>query len=202
LSCDVAGVVIRFGRLLKPSGNAQKADIVAYCRAINSGSGDVKCQAVMPGGGVFRDSLAPFFNRQRAIRLRILFVMKLLFTFLICGIATICIGTAQTVRETTTTATPVQSMGTVTTFDPTGHAIVVTGADNAAPVTYGYTEKTVMTDELGNPVTVDVVKSGVPVTVFYTQSGSQIIASKVVVRKAIAPVIEEKRTTTTTTTTE
>ena len=93
-------------------------------------------------------------------------------------------------------------MGTVTTFDPTGHAIVVTGADNPAPVTYGYTEKTVMIDELGNPVTVDVVKSGVPVTVFYTQSGSQIIASKVVVRKAVAPVVEEKRTTTTTTTTE
>jgi hypothetical protein len=90
----------------------------------------------------------------------------------------------------------------VTTFDPTGNAIVVTGPDNAAPVTYGYTERTVMIDELGNPVTVDVVKSGVPVTVFYTQSGSQMIASKVVVRKAAAPVIEEKKTTTTTTATE
>ena len=92
-------------------------------------------------------------------------------------------------------------MGTVRTFDLTGNAIVVTGSDNADPVTYGYTERTVMIDELGNPVPVDVVKSGVPVTVFYTQSGSQMIASKVVVRKAVAPVIEEKTTTTTTTTT-
>ena len=134
--------------------------------------------------------------------MRILFVMKLLFTFFICGIAAICVGTAQTVRETTTTTTtPVQAMGTVTTFDPTGNAIVVTGPDNAAPVTYGYTERTVMIDEFGNPVTVDVVKSGVPVTVFYTRSGSQMIESKVVVRKAVAPVIEEKTTTTTTTTT-
>ena len=130
--------------------------------------------------------------------MRIYFSMKLLFTFIICGIAAICVCTAQTVRETTTTTTPVQAMGTVTTFDPTGNAIVVTGPDNAAPVTYGYTERTVMIDELGNPVTVDVVKSGVPVTVFYTQSGIQMIASKVVVRKAV----EEKRTTTTTTTTE
>ena len=143
-----------------------------------------------------------FFHRRRAIHLRIYFSMKLLFTFIICGIAAICVGTAQTVRETTTTTTPVQAMGTVTTFDPTGNAIVVTGPDNAAPVTYGYTERTVMIDELGNPVTVDVVKSGVPVTVFYTQSGSQMIASKLVVRKAAAPVIEEKKTTTTTTTTE
>jgi hypothetical protein len=60
-------------------------------------------------------------------------------------------------------------------------------------------------DENGNPVSVDVVKSGVPVTVYYTQDGDRMIASKVVVRKivstdAAAPAVIEKKTTTTTTT--
>ena len=74
-----------------------------------------------------------FFTRRRAIHSRILFNMKLLFTFIICGIAAICVGSAQTVRETMTTTTPVQAMGTVTTFDLAGNAIVVTGPDKRGP---------------------------------------------------------------------
>jgi hypothetical protein len=59
---------------------------------------------------------------------------------------------------------------------------------------------------MGNPVSMETVKSGLPVTVYYTQEGDQMIADKVVVRKTSTttqkPMMQEKRTKTTTTTTE
>lgn len=85
-----------------------------------------------------------------------------------------------------TTTEPVTYMGTVNTFGP--DVITVRGAD-AAPVTYRYTKSTAYVDEAGAPVSVETVRSGLPVTVYYTKSGDDMIASKVVVR----------RTTTTTT---
>jgi hypothetical protein len=60
-------------------------------------------------------------------------------------------------------------------------------------------------DENGAPVSLQTVKSGLPVTVYYTQVGDTLVASKVIVRKAVvvpAPVIETKKTTTTTTETK
>ena len=123
--------------------------------------------------------------------------MKIL-TFAITSIAAVCLATAQTVTETTTTVAPAQAVGTVTTFSPS-ESIIIRGADSA-PVTYGYSKSTVIVDELGNPVGVDVVRSGVPVTVYYTENGGQRVASRVVVQKAPTSVIEERTTTTTTTT--
>ena len=74
------------------------------------------------------------------------------------------------------------------------------------PIRYSYTTKTVYVDEAGAPVTMTTVKSGLPVTVYYTKVGDKMVASKVVVKKTVvkpaAPVIEEKKSSTTTTTTE
>ena len=42
---------------------------------------------------------------------------------------------------------------------------------------------TTYVDEAGNPVKVETVKSGAPVTVFYSKSGDKMVATKVVVRK-------------------
>ncbi len=79
-------------------------------------------------------------------------------------------------------------------------AITVQSA-TSAPVSYSFSKTTTYVDENGNPVSVDVVKSGIPVTVYYTQDGDRMIASKVVVRRTetTAPIVEEKKTTTTTT---
>ncbi len=60
-------------------------------------------------------------------------------------------------------------------------------------------------DETGAPLTIETVKSGLPVTVYYTKVGDRLVANRVVVRKATvatpaAPAIIEKKTTTTTTT--
>jgi hypothetical protein len=116
-----------------------------------------------------------------------------------------CITTAQaqTAVQSTTTTSSTTSAGTVSDYSP--DAITVRTESSTSPVSYSFSKTTTYVDENGNPVSVDVVKSGVPVTVYYTQDGDKMIASKVVVRTVpatdpSAPVIEQKKTTTTTTT--
>ena len=112
---------------------------------------------------------------------------------------------AQTAVETTTTTT--NAGGVISEFGPD---IIVLKTETAPePIRYTYTTKTVYVDEAGAPVTMTTVKSGLPVTVYYTKIGDKMVASKVVVKKTVvktaapvAPVIEEKKTTTTSTTTE
>lgn len=114
-------------------------------------------------------------------------------------------GVAQTVSETTVQSTPVMSAGTVTEFGP--GVITVRTETSPEPMRYTYSKTTTYVDETGAPVSVETVKSGLPVTVYYVKQGNQLVASKVVVRKTTtttapaSPVIEEKKSSTTTTTT-
>ena len=114
-----------------------------------------------------------------------------------------CTGLASAQTATTTTTSSTQYAGTVSQFSP--DTIVVRSTTSAAPMSYSYTKTTTYVDQNGVPVSMDVVKSGVPVTVYYTQDGDRMIASKVVVQRATttdAPSsVEIKKTTTTTTTT-
>jgi hypothetical protein len=107
-----------------------------------------------------------------------------------------------TATTTTTTSSTISSDGTVSSFTP--DAMIVQSA-SSAPVTYSYRKTTTYVDENGNPVAVETVRSGVPVTVYYTRDGTGMVASKVVVHKVVTTVptgtVIEKKTTTTTTTT-
>ena len=120
----------------------------------------------------------------------------------LCGamaLAGVAGAQAQTTTQTTTSYTT--SAGTVSEFTPGTISLRTTASP--LPINYTYSKTTTYVDENGNPVSTEVVRSGVPVTVYYTQSGDQMIASKVVVRRVIptddSTVI--KKTTTTTTTT-
>lgn len=108
---------------------------------------------------------------------------------------------AQTeVKETTTSTT---SVGTISEFGP--DTIMVRSETSTDPVSYSYSKTTTYVDEAGSPVSMQTVKSGLPVTVYYVKVGDKMVASKVIVRKAavkVTPTIEEKKTTTTTTTSE
>ncbi len=111
---------------------------------------------------------------------------------------------AQATVETTTTTT--NAGGVISEFGP--DILVLKTEAAPEPIRYTYTTKTVYVDETGAPVTMTTVKSGLPVTVYYTKVGDKMVASRVVVKKSVvktevpaAPVIEEKKTTTTTTTT-
>jgi hypothetical protein len=96
-----------------------------------------------------------------------------------------------TVQTTTTNAA-----GTVSAFDP--QVITVRTEGGAEPIRYRYTKSTTYVDENGNPVSIETVKTGMPVTVYYEKQGDEMIARRVIVRPA-GEVIEHKKTTTTTT---
>ena len=113
-------------------------------------------------------------------------------------------GVACGQSSTTTTTSTTESAGTVSTIDPS--AITIQSTTSMAPTSYSYSKTTTYVDQNGNPVSVETVKSGLPVTVYYTKDGDRMIASKVVVQRTSMPdapgatSVETKKTTTTTTT--
>jgi hypothetical protein len=85
--------------------------------------------------------------------------------------------TVTTVDKVTTTET----VGTISEFSP--DTIVVKTETSSTPMHYTYTKSTTYVDDAGEPVSVETVKSGLPVTVYYTSEGGKMTANKVVVRK-------------------
>lgn len=111
-------------------------------------------------------------------------------------------GTLLTAHAQSSAVTTITSEGTVSEFGP--QSLYIQSATATTPVAYTYSKTTTYVDEAGSPVAMTTVKSGLPVTVYYSKVGDTLVASKVVVRKAVvapSPLIEEKSTTTTTTTT-
>jgi hypothetical protein len=110
-------------------------------------------------------------------------------------------GFAQTSEMTTTTT---NSVGTIKTFD--ADTMTISTGTSPDPIAYSYSKTTTYVDEAGAPVAMETVKSGLPVTVYYTKVDGNMVATKVIVRKVVvvpvAPVVVEKKTTTTTETTE
>lgn len=95
---------------------------------------------------------------------------------------------------TKTTTTTVSNEGTISEFAP--DSFMIRSSASSAPVRYSYTKTTTYVDENGNPVSMSIVRSGVPVTVYYDRSGDQMVASRVVVRQAV-PATTQSTTTTT-----
>lgn len=114
-------------------------------------------------------------------------------------------GTAPALAVTpmVTAQTTTMSMGTISEFGP--QRIILRTESSPQPLPYTYTKTTTYVDESGAPVSIETVKSGLPVTVYYTQVGDTLVVNKVIVRKAVvvpAPVVETTKTTTTTTATK
>src|SRR5690349_10774361 len=81
------------------------------------------------------------------------------------------VGAQTVVSETTTTAEPVEVVGTVTTRSP--DAVVVRTKEAAEPVRYAFTKTTEYVDEAGNRVEASIVKTGVPVSIRYVKEGDR-----------------------------
>lgn len=121
------------------------------------------------------------------------FILALTVLVLPCSV----LAQEQTRITTTETAGTISELGQDT--------IVVQSESSSSPMRYSSTKSTTYVDEMGAPVSVETVKSGLPVTVYYTREGDRMVADKVVVRKTTttttgSPMMEEKRTRTTTTT--
>jgi hypothetical protein len=103
-------------------------------------------------------------------------------------------------EKTTTTTTTTSTSGVVS--DLTSGALIVKTETDPTPLSYTYSKTTTYVDEDGNPVAVETLRSGAPVTVYYEKSPDGLVASKVVVRRTTTgdplhreTTIEEKRTT-------
>lgn len=106
-------------------------------------------------------------------------------------------------KVTVSTVKTTETAGTVSEFSP--NTIVIRTKTSSTPTSYSYTKSTTYVDEKGAPVSMETVKSGLPVTVYYTREGDHMVANKVVVQKTTTttetPMMKEKQTNTTTTTT-
>jgi hypothetical protein len=97
------------------------------------------------------------------------------------ALTTANVALAQAVEEKTTTVTT--SSGTISDFG--GDRLIIRSETAPAPITYSYSKTTTYVDEAGNPVSIETVKSGLPVTVHYVKDGDRLVASKVIVRKTV-----------------
>jgi hypothetical protein len=102
------------------------------------------------------------------------------FTFLAAMLFASPVLAQPSMKETTTTTTTTTA-GTISQFGP--NTLVVKTTTSPTPITYSYSKTTTYVDDSGKPVSIETVKSGLPVTVYYDQSGDKMMATKVVVRK-------------------
>jgi len=111
------------------------------------------------------------------------------------------VTTTETTNSEGTNSENTNSEGTISEFEP--DSIVIRTERSTEPLRYSYTKSTTFVDQNGVPVSMSVVKSGLPVTVYYAREGDRLVASKVIVRRTTETteperVIEKKTTTTTT----
>lgn len=135
-----------------------------------------------------------------SLRQPLIIMKKSLLTLAAVATAATLLSATPAGAETTTTVESTNSAGTITAFAP--DSISIRASAEAAPVQYTATKTTTYVDETGAPVSIETVKSGLPVTVYYRGSGDALVADRVVVRRTTVPPVVEERTTTTTTTTE
>ncbi len=92
------------------------------------------------------------------------------------------------VKKTTTTpgrVTKTTKTKTTTsngTYSETAGDALVIRTEASEPVRYRFTKTTTYVDETGEPVSIETVKSGAPISVEYTQDGDSLVAERVIVR--------------------
>ena len=118
----------------------------------------------------------------------------------------ICIGATELRAQATTTVTTTK--GAFTEYVPGSETMVVRTETSSAPLRYVVSKQTTIVDESGAPVAIERISPGSPLSIQYTGTGEQLVASRIVVQKpaavttepvTTAPVATQQDTTTTTT---
>src|SRR6185436_3132971 len=102
-------------------------------------------------------------------------ITKILAVLLAVGIS-IC-STAVRAQTTTTVTT---TKGAFTEFIPTSKTVVVK-TDASAPLRYVVTDQTTILDETGAPVPIARISTGSPLSIEYTGTGENLVASRIIV---------------------
>ena len=116
-----------------------------------------------------------------------------------------CFWSSQAFAQATTTVTTTN--GAFTEYVPGSETMVVRSEAGTSPLRYSVTKQTTIVDETGAPVAIDRISPGSQLSIQYTGSGDQLVASRVVVRRAATstvtsvPAVTGQQTNTTATTT-
>ena len=128
-------------------------------------------------------------------------------TLCVALLAVGCCWSSQAFAQTSTTVTTTN--GAFTEYVPGSETMVVRSESGSNPLRYSVTKQTTIVDETGAPVAIDRISPGSQLSIQYTGSGDQLVASRVVVRRAATattavtsvPAVAGQQTNTTTTTT-
>ena len=125
----------------------------------------------------------------------------------------LCIWSTKAFAQTTTT-TVTTTKGAFTEYVPGSETMVVRTEANPTPLRYTVTKQTTIVDESGAPVAIERISPGSQLSVQYTGTGDQLVASRIIVQRSAAvsapvttttapvttaPVTQQNTTTTTTT---
>jgi len=116
-----------------------------------------------------------------------------------------CFWSSQAFAQAATAVTTTN--GAFTEYVPGSETMVVRSEAGTSPLRYSVTKQTTIVDETGAPVAIERISPGSQLSIQYTGSGDQLVASRVVVRRAATstitsvPAVTEQQTNTTTTTT-
>ena len=120
----------------------------------------------------------------------------------------ICIWSTEVRAQATTTVTTTK--GAFTEYVPGSETMVVRTETSSAPVRYVVSKQTTIVDESGAPIAIERISPGSPLSIQYTGTGENLVASRIVVQRpaevttepaTTAPVAAQQDTTTSTTTT-
>jgi sucrose-6-phosphate hydrolase SacC (GH32 family) len=113
--------------------------------------------------------------------------MKIVAAIMIlgCTATNFVVAEESTRTAATTAANPFETAGTLISYNATTNSLVVATPESTAPITYKTNSQTELVDEANNPITVTALQDNAPVTVFYSKSPTEVIATRVIVRKVI-----------------
>jgi len=124
------------------------------------------------------------------------------------AVALLAVGICTTELRAQATTTVTTTKGAFTEYVPGSETMVVKTETSSAPLRYVVSKQTTIVDESGAPVAIERISPGSPLSIQYTGTGEQLVASRIVVQKpaavttepvTTAPVATQQETTTTTT---
>jgi hypothetical protein len=123
------------------------------------------------------------------------------------AMALLAVGICTTEMRAQATTTVTTTKGAFTEYVPGSETMVVRTETSSAPLRYVVSKQTTIVDESGAPVAIERISPGSPLSIQYTGTGEQLVASRIVVQKpaavttepvTTAPVATQQTTTSTT----
>jgi hypothetical protein len=106
------------------------------------------------------------------------------------GLALLAVGICTTEMRAQATTTVTTTKGAFTEYVPGSETMVVRTETSSAPLRYVVSKQTTIVDESGAPIAIERISPGSSLSIQYTGTGEQLVASRIVVQKPAAVTTE------------